>query len=235
MTIIVPFPLRGAIAAEAAPDSTAAADGRLPGGSGRGISRIAEWSLFCLKEREHDLSAYTTMAWIVRGTFIFSQITKMAPNTKVCEATWFEQTVLRNLPFLGGRHCETLAVSFLLLVTGLPVTSRAKEADERLAGQAAPITHGLRVFTCGHSFHSWIPGILSDMGPGLVAVGDREGSDQDTRRSFVTRPMGTHSTTKMLPSLSKAAWCGWTNRPGCHRSGLPRSPSWRTCRVHASS
>ena len=62
-----------------------------------------------------------------------------------------------------GFRSRTIAVSFLLLVAGLPVMSRAKEADEKLAGQATPITHGLRVFTCGHSFHYWIPGILSDM------------------------------------------------------------------------
>jgi len=30
-------------------------------------------------------------------------------------------------------------------------------------GQAGPITKGQRVFTCGHSFHVWVAGILSDM------------------------------------------------------------------------
>ena len=29
--------------------------------------------------------------------------------------------------------------------------------------QASPITTGLRVFTCGHSFHIWIPDILTEL------------------------------------------------------------------------
>jgi hypothetical protein len=62
-----------------------------------------------------------------------------------------------------GFRSKTIAAFFLLLVAGLPLMSRAKEADEKLAGQATPITHGLRVFSCGHSFHYWIPGILSGM------------------------------------------------------------------------
>src|SRR6185312_16398807 len=39
----------------------------------------------------------------------------------------------------------------------------------------------------------------------------------------VTRPVDTHSTTKMLPSLSKAASCGWTNLPASHSFGCPRT------------
>jgi hypothetical protein len=40
----------------------------------------------------------------------------------------------------------------------------------------APITEGRRVFTCGHSFHVWVPGILADLCkkaeiPGHVQVG----------------------------------------------------------------
>jgi hypothetical protein len=62
-----------------------------------------------------------------------------------------------------GLRSRTIAVSVLLLAAGLPALSRAKEGDAKPAGQATPITHGLRVFTCGHSFHYWIPDILSDM------------------------------------------------------------------------
>ena len=43
-----------------------------------------------------------------------------------------------------------------------------------------------------------------------------------TFRSFVTRPTSTHSTTKMLPSLSKQAPCGQMNRPGMNPSRGPR-------------
>ena len=44
----------------------------------------------------------------------------------------------------------------------------------------------------------------------------KEGSEEFLYFSNVTRPVCTHSTTKMLPSLSKQASCGWTNLPGCH-------------------
>src|SRR5262249_49407008 len=39
----------------------------------------------------------------------------------------------------------------------------------------------------------------------------------------VTRPVCTHSTTKMLPSLSKQASCGWTNLPPCQRDSSART------------
>ena len=42
-----------------------------------------------------------------------------------------------------------------------------------------------------------------------------------TRRSFVTRPTSTHSTTKMLPSWSKHAPCGQTNLPTGNCSRAP--------------
>ncbi len=42
---------------------------------------------------------------------------------------------------------------------------------------------------------------------------------QLTRRKSETRPVWTHSVTKMLPSLSKHASCGWMNLPAGQRSG----------------
>src|SRR5262245_6968838 len=39
----------------------------------------------------------------------------------------------------------------------------------------------------------------------------------------VIRPVLTHSTTKMLPSLSNAASCGWTNLPASHSFGCVRT------------
>ena len=44
----------------------------------------------------------------------------------------------------------------------------------------------------------------------------RAATRQLTCRSSVTRPVCTHSATKMLPSLSKQASCGWTNLPAGH-------------------
>jgi hypothetical protein len=35
--------------------------------------------------------------------------------------------------------------------------------DKKAAKLAEPITKGQRVFTCGHSFHVWVPGILNDL------------------------------------------------------------------------
>ncbi len=44
----------------------------------------------------------------------------------------------------------------------LPVAPAA--AQEKKSSQLAePITKGQRVFTCGHSFHVWVPGILADL------------------------------------------------------------------------
>ena len=43
--------------------------------------------------------------------------------------------------------------------------------------------------------------------------GSREGRGQ-IRVSFVTLPIGTHSTTRIEPSERKVAECGWTNLPG---------------------
>jgi len=50
----------------------------------------------------------------------------------------------------------------LLAVAFLPVTQTAAQnrKNEKLA---EPITKGQRVFTCGHSFHVWVPGIVTDL------------------------------------------------------------------------
>ena len=45
------------------------------------------------------------------------------------------------------------------LLTPTPVGGEDKK-DDKLA---EPITKGQRVFTCGHSFHVWVPGIVADL------------------------------------------------------------------------
>src|SRR4029078_3783143 len=40
------------------------------------------------------------------------------------------------------------------------VAVQAPAQDKKLA---EPITKGQRVFTCGHSFHVWVPGIVTDL------------------------------------------------------------------------
>jgi hypothetical protein len=39
----------------------------------------------------------------------------------------------------------------------------ARGDDKKSVSPTQPITQGVRVFTCGHSFHVFVPGILSDM------------------------------------------------------------------------
>lgn len=40
---------------------------------------------------------------------------------------------------------------------------RAISADKDSGNPTPPITKGQRVFTCGHSFHVWVPGIVADL------------------------------------------------------------------------
>ena len=59
---------------------------------------------------------------------------------------------------------------FRYLITGLAVftlanSPLASEAQDKAstAKLAEPIAQGQRVFTCGHSFHVWVPGIVADL------------------------------------------------------------------------
>jgi hypothetical protein len=61
----------------------------------------------------------------------------------------------------------------LALVLLLSLLAFASGAEEK---KSEPITQGLRVFTCGHSFHVFVPGFLTDVAqkakiPGHVQVG----------------------------------------------------------------
>ena len=49
-----------------------------------------------------------------------------------------------------------LAAAFLTLP---PAAGEEKKNEKR----AEPIMKGQRVFTCGHSFHVWVPGIMTDL------------------------------------------------------------------------
>ena len=65
---------------------------------------------------------------------------------------------------------------FLVLLVVAPIVSQAKDREATREKPRAPITQGQRVFTCGHSFHFWVPPILSNMAQGAgiqghVAVG----------------------------------------------------------------
>ena len=68
-------------------------------------------------------------------------------------------------------------LGLLTLATGtLTAEPRDQAAPANSPKLAEPITTGLRVFTCGHSFHVWVPGIVADLGksaeiPNHVQVG----------------------------------------------------------------
>jgi hypothetical protein len=50
-----------------------------------------------------------------------------------------------------------------LLGAALLPAARAADPDRKNDKLAEPITKGQRVFTCGHSFHVWVPAIVADL------------------------------------------------------------------------
>jgi hypothetical protein len=54
-----------------------------------------------------------------------------------------------------------LLLAFLTL--GLLVSSTTRADDKKVGSENGPIDKGQRVFTCGHSFHVFVPRILADM------------------------------------------------------------------------
>jgi hypothetical protein len=60
-------------------------------------------------------------------------------------------------------RCAAIVLSLALLGTASGPALRAAERVRESEKPAEPITTGQRVFTCGHSFHVWVPGILADL------------------------------------------------------------------------
>src|SRR5260370_30866884 len=62
-------------------------------------------------------------------------------------------------------RADAAAITLLcaVLATMLLNVPQARSGD---AKQPAALPQGQRVFTCGHSFHVFVPGILSDMAKG---------------------------------------------------------------------
>ncbi len=60
--------------------------------------------------------------------------------------------------FWNGLLLSAVGLLGLAFLTPLPAAQEKK--PEKLA---EPIRKGQRVFTCGHSFHVWVPGILTDL------------------------------------------------------------------------
>src|SRR5688572_19828939 len=57
------------------------------------------------------------------------------------------------------RWPTVLAVVSLAVLLVSPTPAQ----DTKASKLAEPIATGQRVFTCGHSFHVWVPGIVSDL------------------------------------------------------------------------
>jgi hypothetical protein len=56
-----------------------------------------------------------------------------------------------------------VAVLGLLLFAGRAAEAQDQAPSANNPALAEPITKGLRVFTCGHSFHVWVPGIVTNL------------------------------------------------------------------------
>jgi hypothetical protein len=61
--------------------------------------------------------------------------------------------------------CRWPAAAFVLaLVVGYPLAiAQTRSADEQGDQQVSPVTRGQRVFTCAHSFHAFVYGLLDEM------------------------------------------------------------------------
>ena len=75
--------------------------------------------------------------------------------------------------FLGDRFRFLLRVVAigLAILSGGSAVARAKNPAVASYQVTPAITQGQRVFTCGHSFHYWIPPILTDMAQGAGIQG----------------------------------------------------------------
>lgn len=63
----------------------------------------------------------------------------------------------------SGLRLKALAFFFVLLAGSLAAISQARSADEQNDKPLAPVTTGLRVFTCAHSFHGFVYRILPEI------------------------------------------------------------------------
>lgn len=76
----------------------------------------------------------------------------------------------------GGFRWKPFVLALLLVGAACLFGVRADAQEKKNEKLAEPIAKGQRVFTCGHSFHVWVPGIVADLSrkaeiPGHVQVG----------------------------------------------------------------
>ncbi len=62
-----------------------------------------------------------------------------------------------------SRYVITGLALFTLANSPLASEAQDKAAPAKGAKLAEPIAQGQRIFTCGHSFHVWVPGIVADL------------------------------------------------------------------------
>ena len=60
-------------------------------------------------------------------------------------------------------HLTAAALVAALLPAFFLASSSTREDDRKDGKPSGPVDRGLRVFTCGHSFHVFVPGILADI------------------------------------------------------------------------
>jgi hypothetical protein len=72
--------------------------------------------------------------------------------------------IMRYLPFIAwAPRCRALVSTLVLLGAAFVPALQAAAPEKGRGERADPITTGQRVFTCGHSFHVWVPGIVTDL------------------------------------------------------------------------
>jgi hypothetical protein len=63
----------------------------------------------------------------------------------------------------AGFWWRAIVVAAALLGATLLSVARAADQEKKTDRRAEPITTGQRMFTCGHSFHWWVPEIVADL------------------------------------------------------------------------
>lgn len=66
-------------------------------------------------------------------------------------------------PIRPGFRLGAIAATLALLGTFLLTGPQAAARDDKNVKLVDPIAKGQRVFTCGHSFHVWVPEIVADL------------------------------------------------------------------------
>src|SRR5947209_13200224 len=62
-----------------------------------------------------------------------------------------------------GFRWRAIVAALTLVGAALLPVAQAAARDKKNDKLTEPITKGQRVFTCGHSFHVWVPAIVTDL------------------------------------------------------------------------